>query len=82
MDEGTRSFTIPPILVRYTDAHGRRTERAVAPTELGPDSFRGRCALRRAERTFVYARVTEAIDLSTGEIIPGPELSNHLKGLT
>lgn len=82
MDEAPRHVPVLSILVRYTDAAGNATERAVAPTQFGSDSFRGCCALRRAERTFVYRRVSEAIDLNTGEIIPGPQLFNFLKGNT
>lgn len=56
----------------YKDGNGLRTRRTVnikAFATDGEGSFSAQCLMRNAHRTFLFDRVEQAIDHSTGEII-------------
>jgi predicted DNA-binding transcriptional regulator YafY len=66
--------------LKYKDGNGQRTERAVDIRQYGQWEggylLIGHCHLRNATRTFRTDRITEAVDRTTGEVIP--ELGTYL----
>jgi hypothetical protein len=53
----------------YKDGNGLRTVNIKAFATNGEGSFSAQCLMRNAHRTFLFDRVEQAIDPSTGEII-------------
>lgn len=62
----------------YRDRYGRITSREAnvhaihGDTDWVPIALTARCHLRRAERTFLLDRMSDLVDLSTGEVIESP----------
>lgn len=68
------------VRIRYTSGQGQASEREVDiqsyDDTTGIGMFEGFCHLRRARRSFYFARVGQAIDAETGEVIN--DLRAHL----
>jgi hypothetical protein len=66
---------------RYVDGTGRRTERTVDVRQLGGYAdttlLIGHCSLRDATRTFRTDRITNCVDVDTGEVVK--DVVAHLK---
>lgn len=71
------------VRMRYTDGQGQASEREVEilsyDDTTGIGMFEGFCHLRGARRSFYFARVSNAADAETGEIIA--DLRTHLNAL-
>lgn len=71
------------VRMRYTDGQGQASEREVEiqsyDDTTGIGMFEGFCHLRGARRSFYFARVSNAVDAETGEIIT--DLRTHLNRL-
>lgn len=71
------------VRIRYTSGQGQPSEREVDiqsyDDTTGIGLFEGFCHLRGARRSFYFARVTQAVDAETGEIIG--DLRTHLNNL-
>lgn len=71
------------IRMRYTSGQGQPSEREVDiqsyDDTTGIGMFQGFCHLRGAPRSFYFARVMQAVDAETGEIIG--DLRNYLNNL-
>jgi hypothetical protein len=65
----------------YTDATGRKTERTVDVRQMGgyvdTTLLIGHCSLRDATRTFRTDRITNCVDVDTGEVVK--DVVAHLK---
>lgn len=59
------------LMIRYTDAHGKVTDRSIAPYKNGAtnDRFDAWCNSRKARRTFIFEQVQHGISLETGEML-------------
>lgn len=62
------------VRLRYIDGNGQQSERVVDIRAYEPSGIAGlligRCHLRNATRTFRFDRISEVIDMETGEVIP------------
>lgn len=61
----------PTHRITYTDAEGNTTQRNIALYKTGHTNARCEawCETRQERRTFLFARVQHAVDLSTGEVL-------------
>ena len=61
------------VRIRYTSGQGQASEREVSiqsyDDTIGIGMFEGFCHLRGAQRSFYFARVGQAVDAETGEVI-------------
>lgn len=61
----------PTHRITYTDAEGNTTQRNIALYKTGHTNAKCEawCEMRQERRTFLFARVQHAVDLSTGEVL-------------
>nr|WP_294566972.1 hypothetical protein [uncultured Rhodopila sp.] len=69
-----------PLEIRYRDSRGRETNRPITAERLAgvagddgtvmPTALYAFCELRNAVRSFLLARIIEAVDGETGEVLP------------
>ncbi len=59
----------PEYEIKYTDLDGNETTRKISVSAFDGKSLKSYCFLRNDERTFYIKRISECIDLSTGEVI-------------
>lgn len=67
----------PPVFrIKYVDADGAFTERAITPYKTGTtrETMHAYCHLRRARRKFLFSRIESAIDMETGEALTRHQL--------
>lgn len=67
-----RALDKPRLRITYRDRHGEVTRRYVdvISYDLAVGSMEAYCQLRRAQRTFYFDSIQDAIDLETGEYVP------------
>lgn len=61
----------PEYEIKYTDLDGNETTRKISVSAFDGRSLKSYCFLRNDERTFYIKRISECVDLSTGEVISG-----------
>lgn len=61
----------PEYEIKYTDLDGNETTRKISVSAFDGKSLKSYCFLRNDERTFYIKRISECVDLSTGEVISG-----------
>ena len=59
----------PEYEITYTDYEGERTTRKISVLKFDGKSIESFCFLRGEERTFYIKRISECVDLSTGEVV-------------
>lgn len=68
---GYRKPGHPTHRITYTDAEGNTTQRNIALYKTGHTNTKCEawCDMRQERRTFLFDRVQNAVDLSTGEVL-------------
>lgn len=62
---------VPEYEITYTDYEGEKTTRKISVLKFDGKAIEAFCFLRGEERTFHVKRISECVDLSTGEVVAG-----------